>query len=53
MAGSQCSIIGTRRITLAINPVISHEWGKDVNVIITKGTYTWSFVTQIFRNISK
>ena len=43
MAGSPCSIIGTRHITLSTDPVISHEWGKDVNVIMTKGTYTWSF----------
>ena len=40
--GSSCSTSGTRRVTL----VISHEWGKDLHVLTTSGTYTWSFVTQ-------
>ena len=26
---SSCSTIGTRRVNLVTNPVISHEWGKD------------------------
>jgi hypothetical protein len=32
--GSSCSTCGTRRVTLATNPVISHEWAK--NLIVTK-----------------
>ena len=47
---SSCSTSGTRRVDLVTNPVISHEWGKDREVITTSGTYTWSFVTQIFQN---
>ena len=34
-------------MNLAINPVISHERGKDREVFTTSGTYPWSFVTQI------
>jgi hypothetical protein len=41
---------GTRRVTLATNPVTSHEWGKDQIVITTNRTYPWSLVTQIFCN---
>jgi hypothetical protein len=48
--GSSCSISGTRRITLATNTVINHEWGTDKEVLTTNGTYALSFVTQIFRN---
>ena len=40
---------GTRRVNLVINPVTSHEWGKDREVF-TSGTYPCSFVTQIFHN---
>ena len=40
--GSSCSTSGTRRVTL----VISHEWGKDLHILTTSGTYTWSFLTQ-------
>ena len=47
---SSCSTSGTRCVTLATNPVISHEWGKDRKVLATSGTYPWSFVTQMFRN---
>jgi len=47
--GSSCSTSGTRRITLATNTVISHEWGTDKEVLTTNGTYALSFVTQIFR----
>jgi hypothetical protein len=36
------------RVNLAINPVISHEWGKSREVLPTSGTLPWSFVTQIF-----
>ena len=34
-----CSTSGTRRVTLHTNPVISHEWGKDREVLTTSGTY--------------
>jgi hypothetical protein len=30
--------------------VINHEWGKDQIVMMTNGTYPWSFVIQILRN---
>ena len=39
--GSPYSTSDTRRVTL----VISHEWGKDLQVLKTSGTYLWSFVT--------
>ena len=48
--GSSCSTSGTRRVNLVTNPVISREWGKDRKVFTTSGTYSWSFVTQIFHN---
>ena len=44
------STSGTRRVNLVTNPVISHERGKDQEVLTTSGTYPWSFVTQIFHN---
>ena len=37
----------TRRVTY---PMISHERGKDREVLTTSGTFPWSFVTQIFHN---
>jgi hypothetical protein len=46
---SSCSTSGTRRVTLG-NPVISHEWRKDREVLTTSGTLPCSFVTQPFRN---
>jgi hypothetical protein len=45
--GSSCSICTTRCVTLATNPVIRHECGKNLFVITTNGTYPWSFVTYI------
>ena len=45
-----CSISDTRRVNLVTNPVISHEWGKDREVLTTSETYPWSLVTQIFHN---
>jgi hypothetical protein len=45
-----CSTSDTRRVNLVTNPVISHEWGKEREVLTTSGTYLWSFVTQIFHN---
>jgi hypothetical protein len=35
---SSCSTSGTRRLTLVTNPVISHEWGKDREVLTTSGS---------------
>ena len=45
---SSCFTSGTRRINLVTNPVLSHEWGKDREVLTTSETYPWSFVIQIF-----
>jgi hypothetical protein len=44
---SSCSTSYTRRVNLVTNPVISHERGKDREVLMTSGTYPWSFVTDI------
>ena len=40
----------TRCVNLVTKPVISHERGKDQEVLTTSETYLWSFVTQIFYN---
>jgi hypothetical protein len=45
---SSCSTSGTRCVNLVTNPVISHEWGKDREVLTTSGTYPWSCVIRIF-----
>ena len=45
---SSCFTIGTRRVKLVTNPMISPEWGKDRKIFTTSGTYQWSFVTQVF-----
>jgi hypothetical protein len=50
MVSNSRSTSDTRRFNLATNPVISHEWGKDMEVFSTSGTYPWSFVTQIFHS---
>ena len=47
---SSCATCNTRRVTIVINPVISHEWGKDPIVIRTNGTFPWSVVSQILHN---
>ena len=47
---SSCSTSCTCRVNLVTNPVRSHEWGKDREVLTTSGTYPWSLVTQIFHN---
>jgi hypothetical protein len=47
---SSCSTSGTRRVNLVTNPVISHEWVEDREVLTTSGTHPWSFVTQIVYN---
>ena len=43
---------GSTGANLAINPVISHEQGKELIVVkkTTNGTYPRPFGTQIFRN---
>jgi hypothetical protein len=48
--GSSCSTSDTRRVNLVTTPVISHERGKDREVLATSGTYPLSFVTQIFHS---
>ena len=50
MVGSSCPTSKTRRVNLVINPVISHERGKDREVLTTSGTYPWSIVIQVFHN---
>jgi hypothetical protein len=50
MVSSSCSTSDTRRVNLVTNPVISHERGKDREVLTTSGTHLWSFVTQIFHS---
>jgi hypothetical protein len=35
MVGSSSSTSGTRHVTLGTNPTISHEWGKDREVLTT------------------
>ena len=45
---SSCSTSGTRRVTIVTNPVISHEWRKNREVLTTSGAYTWSFVTRCY-----
>ena len=47
---SSCFTSGIRRVNLDTNPVISHEWGNDLEVFTKSGTYPWSFVTHIFHN---
>jgi hypothetical protein len=42
---TSCSTSGTRRVNLVSNSVISYELGKDREVLTTRGTYLWSFVT--------
>jgi hypothetical protein len=49
-SGRVSSSCSTHHVNLVINPVISHEWGKDQEMFATSGTYPWSFVTQIFHN---
>jgi hypothetical protein len=44
---SSCSTSGTRRVYLIIDTVISHEWGKDREVLTTSGTYYVIYDTYI------
>jgi hypothetical protein len=50
---SSCSTSGIPRVNLVTNPVISREWGKDREVLMTSGTYPWSFVTQLFNQVKR
>ena len=50
---SYCTTSGTHRVNLVTNPMINHEWGKDREVLTTRGTYPWAFVTQIFHSGSQ
>jgi hypothetical protein len=43
----------TPRVNLVTNPVISHEWGNNMEVLTTSGTYPWPFVTQILWFLSR
>ena len=47
---NSCSTSDTRRVNLVPNPVISHERGKDREVLTTSGTFPWPFVTQIYQS---
>jgi hypothetical protein len=47
---SSCATSDTRRVDLVTNSVISHERGKNREVLATNGTYPWSFVTKIFHS---
>ncbi len=49
-ASSLCSTSGNRRVTLIINPLISHEQRKGRIGVTTNGTYLWSIVTHTLRN---
>jgi DNA-directed RNA polymerase subunit M/transcription elongation factor TFIIS len=44
---SSCSTCDTRRVILVTKHTNNHEWRKD-RIVITNGTYAWSFATQIF-----
>jgi hypothetical protein len=48
--GSSFSTCDTRCVNLVKIPVISHERGKNREVLTSSGTYPWSFVTQIFHS---
>ena len=50
MVTSSFSTKVTRHVTFLTNPGIGHKWGHNRILITTNGTYSWSFVTQIFRN---
>ena len=45
-----CSTSGTQCVNLVTNPVISHALGTEREVFTTSGTYSSSFVTQIFHS---
>jgi len=41
---SPCSTSDTRRVTLVLKPVTSHELGKDREVLTVSGKYLWSLL---------
>ena len=43
---SSCSTSSIHHVNLVTNPVISHEWGKEREVLTTSVTYPRSFATQ-------
>jgi hypothetical protein len=45
---SSGSTSDTRYVNLVTNPVISNDWGKDLEGLTKGETYPWSFVTQIY-----
>ena len=45
---SSCSTSDTRHVNLVTNPVISNEWGKNREMLTTRGTYSWSFFDTYF-----
>jgi hypothetical protein len=47
--GSSCSTSGTRNVNLVTNQVISHECGKDREVLTTSRTYP--FVTHVLIDV--
>ena len=51
MCSGRVGTSSTPRVTLVTNPVISHERGKDREVLTSSGTYPWSFVTQIYHKV--
>jgi hypothetical protein len=40
--------IATRRVTLVTHAMINYELKKDQEVLMTKGAYPWSVLTQKF-----
>jgi hypothetical protein len=52
-ASSLCSTSGNRRVTLIINPLISHERGKGRIGVTTNGTYLWSIVSIALHHFTK
>ena len=45
--GSSCSASDTLRVNIVTNPVITHIWGKDQEVLATSGTYKEKHVAKI------
>ena len=41
MTSSSYPTKGTRHVTLVKTQIVSHEWGKNGNDILTKRTYPW------------
>ena len=45
-----CPTSDTCCVNLVTNPVISHDWGKNREMLTTSGTYPRSFLTQTLHN---